>query len=309
MSATTDTTHARKSTSRLAVPTGQADPASPRASTSTARLLWTASSSRNSSYYLQRILDVRQMDIQSALDQMKTLLSVRPQMIYKTAYYRKQTKNHWARDDPAFLLLQAMFLIFACFAYSIAFKANLANSLSFVLASVVWNWLLLGGIVATLTREVANRYLQTSNNCHVRQQVEWLYAFDIHCNSFFPVFVVLCEYQNDTLLDFVFLSPFYMFRRNPILYTSSRSWWWIVSSGTGEYDVWRGVCLVLVYYAFGIPGAPLLGQYRGLFIPHCRYFHSFCHAGDSLPIWLRYQLCAVHGEVLLLVAPMAQQNM
>jgi hypothetical protein len=45
--------------------------------------------------YLQRMLDFHQMDLQSAVDQMRTLLSFYPQRVYKMAYYRKQTKNHW----------------------------------------------------------------------------------------------------------------------------------------------------------------------------------------------------------------------
>jgi hypothetical protein len=51
-----------------------------------------------------------------------------------------------------------------------------------------------GVIVATACREIANRHLLAHHQSasHVRQHVEWLYAFDIHCNSFFPVFVLLC---------------------------------------------------------------------------------------------------------------------
>jgi UNC-50 family len=137
------------------------------------------------------------MDIQSALDQMKTLLSTRPQVVYKTAYYRKQTKNHWARDDPAFVALQIVFLIIASIAYSVAFRIKVMGVISFVLASVFWNWLAMGLLIATACREIANRHLalNQSSTVHVRQQVEWLFAFDIHCNSFFPVFVVLCEYS------------------------------------------------------------------------------------------------------------------
>jgi UNC-50 family len=238
MSSSTDTTHARKST-RLAVPLGGADhpsvtststtstmttpPTTPSATqtglpaarkstytnnNSTMRGGLLSSSSSSSSqyhnyYYLQqRLWDVRQMDIQSALDQMRTLLSARPQLIYKTAYYRKQTKNHWARDDPAFFVLQFCFLAVSCFAYSIAFMADWPNGLSFWTASVLWNWLGLGCIIATATQTIANRHLQNTNHHHtartsphVQQQVEWLYAFDIHCNSFFPVFVVLCTFQ------------------------------------------------------------------------------------------------------------------
>jgi len=135
------------------------------------------------------------MDIQSALDQMKTLVSTRPQAVYKTSYYRKQTKNHWARDDPAFVALQAMFLIFAGVAYAVAFRISFTGAISFLLYTVLWNWLAMGLIISTLCREVANRHLIAQQSAsHVRQQVEWLYSFDIHCNSFFGVFIVLCKY-------------------------------------------------------------------------------------------------------------------
>ena len=162
---------------RLAVPTG-ADFATPR----------------RSPQYLSRLTDVSQMDIQSALDQMRSLISGRPQVVYKTAYYRKQTKNHWARDDPAFGALQAAFLAISSVAYSIAFRTTLMSGLAFLLYSLLWNWLVPGVILATVGRELANRHMVTTQSTsHVKQSVEWLYAFDIHCNAFFPLFCLLCE--------------------------------------------------------------------------------------------------------------------
>lgn len=200
--------HSRKS--RLAVPSGGVDPllsSPPSTSKSsgglTARLTLGGGSSRNRQQqqqpileYLQRLLDIQQMDLQNALDQMKTLISTRPQLVYKTAYYRKQTKNHWARDDPAFVFLQAIFLGISSIAYGVAFRISILSVLSFMLASVLWNWIGLGIILAAASRETANRHLLTvQSHSHVRQTVEYLYAFDIHCNSFFPVFVVLCTYS------------------------------------------------------------------------------------------------------------------
>jgi UNC-50 family len=174
----------------LTVPSG-ADPL-----LATARKTVAAGSSAASSHaqYLARLTDFRQMDIQSALDQMKTLLSTRPHLVYKTAYYRKQTKNHWARDDPAFVALQLLFLVISCIAYAISFREPFTGGIAFLLYSVLFNWLGAGAIVALLGREIANRHLTDhKSNSHVRQSVEWLYAFDIHCNAFFPVFVLLCK--------------------------------------------------------------------------------------------------------------------
>jgi hypothetical protein len=152
--------------------------------------------------YLSRLLDVKQMDIQSALDQMKTLLTTRPHVVYKTSYYRKQTKDHWARDDPAFAALQGLFLVISCIAYSISFRAPLFDAIGFLVYSIAFHWLGAGFLVATFGREIANRHLTVqSSSTHVRQSVEWLYAFDIHCNAFFPVFVLLCEYHYELSWD------------------------------------------------------------------------------------------------------------
>ena len=131
--------HSRKS--RLTVPTG-ADPLSGGRSTASPFPSAAATASSASALpvwqYLSRLTDVRQMDVQSALDQMKTLLSTRPQVVYKTAYYRKQTKSHWARDDPAFVALQGLFLLIASIAYSVAFRTTVWGAISFILYTVVW---------------------------------------------------------------------------------------------------------------------------------------------------------------------------
>ena len=196
---TADAAHSRKS--RLTVASGGADPLSPPSARATQHHHHIMHSSSNSHavnrpmQYLARLTDIQQMDIQSALDQMKTLLTLRPHVVYKTSYYRKQTKNHWARDDPAFVALQAVFLVIACIAYAVAFKATIPGGISFLLYSVLWNWLGSGFLLATISREIANRHLTVhSSSSHVKQSVEWLYAFDIHCNAFFPLFVVLCKY-------------------------------------------------------------------------------------------------------------------
>lgn len=175
---------------RLTVPSGSDSLSSIRKSGAIPQ----GSSQSQQSQYLSRLTDFQQMDIQSALDQMKTLLSTRPHVVYKTSYYRKQTKNHWARDDPAFVALQFVFLVISSAAYSIAFRAPFTGVISFMLYSIFLHWIATGFIVAAIGREIANRHLTDhKSSSHVRQTVEWLYAFDIHCNAFFPVFVLLCK--------------------------------------------------------------------------------------------------------------------
>lgn len=59
--------------------------------------------------YLRRLLHFRQMDFEFALWQMLYLFTS-PQRVYRNFQYRKQTKDQWARDDPAFLVLLSIWL-------------------------------------------------------------------------------------------------------------------------------------------------------------------------------------------------------
>ena len=146
--------------------------------------------------YLQRMTDLQQMDLQSAIDQMRILLTLYPQRVYKMAYYRKQTKNHWARDDPAFCFLQIIMIAAVSIAYGFAFRVgSILDMIGVVTKSVLVNWLGLGIIIASVGRLIANNHLMMAerSSSHVKQEVEWLYAFDVHCNAFVPLFVLLCK--------------------------------------------------------------------------------------------------------------------
>jgi len=166
--------------------------------------------------YLSRATSLDQMDIQAALDQMRTILSLTPQRVYKTSYYRKQTKNQWSRDDPAFCVLEVVFLTVASVAYCVAFRQPnmILATVTFILQHVVGVFFGCGALVATIGQVLSNKYLSHQNNGggaantttagsthHVQQRVEWMYAFDIHCNAFLPFFVILYALQ-------FFLLPF-----------------------------------------------------------------------------------------------------
>ncbi|KAK2093188.1 hypothetical protein P7K49_029717 [Saguinus oedipus] len=49
------------------------------------------------------------MDFEFAAWQMLYLFTS-PQRVYRNFHYRKQTKDQWARDDPAFLVLLSIWL-------------------------------------------------------------------------------------------------------------------------------------------------------------------------------------------------------
>jgi len=227
--------------------------------------------------YLSRLIDISQMDLQSALDQMLSLLSCgnpisslisslssrggtssssshnhqATQKVYKLAYYRKQTKNHWARDDPAFVAVQIVLLALSSLAYCIAFRIDgiFVSALTFAFYSIVINYLGVGLLVASIGRAVANAHLLTattssnaasssagnsgnppasSSSLHVRQTVEFMYAFDIHCNAFFPLFVMLYGVQF-FLLPIVLGRNFMAFFMSNVLYGIAFGWYFYVT--------------------------------------------------------------------------------
>jgi len=116
---------------------------------------------------------------------------------YQHTKYYKQTKNQWARDDPAFVVITAFFLIVATSAYCVGYGDNLMHALFTVISVVFFHFLLFGIILATFCWFMTNSYLREEEpNSHVvEQRVEWLYAFDVHCNSFFPTFIFLYVIQ------------------------------------------------------------------------------------------------------------------
>ncbi|KAG1694465.1 hypothetical protein DVH05_021273 [Phytophthora capsici] len=151
--------------------------------------------------YFARVLDYRQMDLDATFYQMVTLC-VQPAKVYKSAYYRKQTKNRWARDDPAFAAIQFAFLLVATVAWAIAFRVDsAAKYASLLFHAVVVEWLGFGLVISTLCWWVANHHLRQRNShgmgdaLYVEQRVEWQFAFDIHCNSFFILFLFLYVLQ------------------------------------------------------------------------------------------------------------------
>jgi magnesium-transporting ATPase (P-type) len=141
--------------------------------------------------YLRRIVKWQQMDIEYTFWQMVHLCTS-PKVVYQHTKYHKQTKNQWARDDPAFVVILILFLVFATSAYCAAYGESASHAALTITSVVFFHFLFAGIVLATLCWFLTNSYLREEPNSHVvEQRVEWLYAFDVHCNSFFPAFVIL----------------------------------------------------------------------------------------------------------------------
>ncbi|KAF8906766.1 UNC-50 family-domain-containing protein [Gymnopilus junonius] len=124
----------------------------------------------------RRLHRFQQMDFELAAWQL-TYLCLAPRRVYRNVYFHKQTKNTWARDDPAILVLIAACLCDVGLAALMIFR----------------DFLLSGVVVATIIWFTANRLLLSppSHSTPADSRVEWAYAFDVHTNAFFPLFLTL----------------------------------------------------------------------------------------------------------------------
>lgn len=174
-------------------------------------------------------LKVSHMDFEYALWLMVNLC-ISPRTAFRSTLYHSRTKHQWARDDPAFLVLLLYLLLVACIAWSVAFTAlTPARVLGLFVYHAVVDFLLLGAALSTVGWFLANNYLQEQQaggqtqaplSQHFggwpsggsygggssgsyggghgggrpspsRESVEWLYAFDVHCNAFVPLYALL----------------------------------------------------------------------------------------------------------------------
>lgn len=151
---------------------------------------YTASAKRNK--FLKRLVKVNHMDFQQAFWQM-IYLFISPQKVFRDFLYQKQTKNQFARDDPAFLALMSSVLLISSLMFGIVMKLSFFNLFKFILWVVFIDCILVGCIIATIYWIVSNKLLvkNSANN----QDVEWAYCFDVHLNAFLPLIIVLHVFQ------------------------------------------------------------------------------------------------------------------
>mmetsp|Transcript_30292 Transcript_30292/g.85438 ORF Transcript_30292/g.85438 Transcript_30292/m.85438 type:complete len:246 (+) Transcript_30292:58-795(+) len=150
----------------------------------------TFAASPSFSEYMRRMIQYAQMDISYTFAQMIDLIKA-PRKVYQLTSYRKQTKHQWARDDPAFIVVLVFFLTVASIAYGVALRVQGLALLRILGLFIGLHFLLEGAIVATFLWYVSNKYLRVQPFHGVEQRMEWMCAFDIHCNSFFPLFLFL----------------------------------------------------------------------------------------------------------------------
>ncbi|CBY20817.1 unnamed protein product [Oikopleura dioica] len=139
--------------------------------------------------YLRRIFRKNQMDFEFASWQAFYLL-VNPQQVYRNFAYRKQTKNQYARDDPAFLVLISIILTFTAVCFGIVMGLGMKDILELIVWVIVVDFIISGVLIASAMFYLCNKYLRLQPKSH-GNELEWAYCFDVHLNATFSLFTIL----------------------------------------------------------------------------------------------------------------------
>jgi len=179
--------------------------------------------------YLRRIFRKNQMDFEFAIWQAVYLL-VNPQKVYRNFHYRKETKDQYARDDPAFLVLLAIFLSFTSVCFGLVMGVGVVDIIELILWVTFIDFIFCGIIIASGMWFLCNKYLSFPP-ASTGNELEWAYCFDVHLNAFFAVFTILHLAQ--LLVIKIVLQPMYL---STLLGNS----FWMISAGYYCYITFLG---------------------------------------------------------------------
>lgn len=142
--------------------------------------------------YIGRLFKINHMDFEFALWQM-IYLFISPSKVFRNTVYRKQTKNRYSRDDPAFLVLLSIWFIITATCLSITLHLPFLSFIKFLFFVIFIDCIGIGLIVATGFWLFTNKFLR--NRSLSNEIVEWAFSFDIHLNAFFPPLVIIHFFQ------------------------------------------------------------------------------------------------------------------
>ena len=140
--------------------------------------------------YIKRIFKIKHMDFEFALWQMLYLF-IAPKKVYRNFSYHQETKRQWARDDPAFLVLLAIWLLITSIIFGLVVKLGFFGIVKLLFWSIFIDCIGFGLLVAGVLSLLVNRYLRFPGGEKHKEKIEFGYAFDVHLNAFFPLLVLL----------------------------------------------------------------------------------------------------------------------
>ncbi|AET40738.1 Gmh1p Ecym_6362 [Eremothecium cymbalariae DBVPG len=131
----------------------------------------------------------RNLDFESAMWDMVNLI-VKPRKAFRASYYRRQIKHRLSRDDPSFFILQIFLLSLSSTFWSLEYGHSFTEFLKIMINMIFIDFFLFGFVMATLFWIILNRpnlKFRSSQD----SKVEWAYCFDVHCDAFLIIWVLL----------------------------------------------------------------------------------------------------------------------
>ncbi|KDQ08806.1 hypothetical protein BOTBODRAFT_165591 [Botryobasidium botryosum FD-172 SS1] len=207
--------------------------------------------------FFRRVVRFQHLDFELAAWQL-TYLCISPRRVYRNVYFHKvQTKNTWARDDPAIIILISAFLCAAAAAWSLTYSLSAPQWLWLAAVMVVRDYLAVGVVVATLLWLAAPLLSLAPTYHHADSRLEWAYAFDIHSNAFFPFALILYVLQ-------AFLAPILMHDRWLTIWLGNTLY--LVAFSQYVYVTYLGMTALPFFIRSEIILAPLLPLFGGYII-------------------------------------------
>ncbi|KAI9061610.1 UNC-50-like protein, partial [Trametes sanguinea] len=206
----------------------------------------------------RRLLRFQSMDFELAAWQL-TYLCISPKRVYRNVYFHKQTKNTWARDDPAILILIAACLCVTAVAWSVVYSYGFWGAIELAFLMIFRDFFLGGIVVATIIWFFANRVLLSppSHSTPEDAKVEWAYAFDVHTNAFVPLYLTLYFAQ-------LFLVPIILRSRWICLFVSNTLY--LAGFAQYIYGIYLGLNTLPFLVRTELLLAPLLPLFTGYII-------------------------------------------
>lgn len=131
----------------------------------------------------------KNLDFETAVWEMINLI-FKPRKAFRSFYYQRQTKHQWARDDPSFFILQVGLLSMSSIVWSIVYGHTFVGFIKMMINMIFVDFFFVGFVVASLFWAILNRPMFKFRSA-MESQVEWAYCFDVHCNAFLIIWVVL----------------------------------------------------------------------------------------------------------------------
>ncbi|KAG0674646.1 hypothetical protein C6P41_002975 [Kluyveromyces marxianus] len=131
----------------------------------------------------------KNLDFETASWEMINLV-IKPRMAFKSFYYKRQTKESWARDDPSFFILQIGLLTLSSMVWSVVYGHSFGQFLKMMIYMIFIDFFAFGAIMATFFWVILNRPFFKFRSA-LSARVEWAYCFDVHCNAYLIIWCLL----------------------------------------------------------------------------------------------------------------------